>query len=210
MTLANLGKFFISGSMCALTPVLALAIEGALDRTLTSIWSLRQDVVTENVSETASFLEVPAFVAFSQETRTLRGRVTDPRGQVLDGAIVQLQNTSTLWIRSYITQSDGLYHFEEVSPSDSFQVTAKYKGVSSRTRKLSKFSSRTSAILDLVVDVWDAKPHASHPVDGHAILKNAGDQVSVQLNVHGLGKFPLGINEIINSLLFNGFGMCRG
>ena len=37
--------------------------------------------------------------------------VTDAANQPVAGAVVQLKNTKTLQIRSFITQDDGNYHF---------------------------------------------------------------------------------------------------
>jgi hypothetical protein len=109
-------------------------------------------------ARTVLVLALLTSVAFSDGTRTVRGRVTDQRGHLLAGAIVQLENDSTFWIRSYITQSDGLYHFEELSTGDSYQVRAKYNGISSRTKGVSKFSFRTLATVNLVVNLSSSKP----------------------------------------------------
>jgi hypothetical protein len=104
---------------------------------------------SDHCTRTAVLLALFTSVAFTTETRALRGRVTDEQGHALIGAIVQLQNNSTLWIRSYITQSNGLYHFEDLSSSDSYQVQAKYKGISSQTKVLSRFRSRTLATVHI-------------------------------------------------------------
>jgi hypothetical protein len=109
-------------------------------------------------SRTVLLLALLVSVAFTDGTRTLRGSVTDQRGRLLAGAIVQVHDTSTFWIRSYITQGDGLYHFEELSTGDSYQVRAKYKGISSRTKVVGKFSFRTMATVNLVVDLSYSKP----------------------------------------------------
>jgi hypothetical protein len=45
------------------------------------------------------------------EIRPLTGVVTDKRGNALSGAVVQLENTTTLGIMSYITDKDGRYFF---------------------------------------------------------------------------------------------------
>jgi protocatechuate 3,4-dioxygenase beta subunit len=45
------------------------------------------------------------------ETRSLSGVVTDNRGNGLRGAVVQVEDSVTLSVRSYITGDDGRYHF---------------------------------------------------------------------------------------------------
>ncbi len=44
-------------------------------------------------------------------TRTVEGTVTNAANQPVAKAVVQLKNTKTLQIRSFITQEDGSYHF---------------------------------------------------------------------------------------------------
>jgi len=91
--------------------------------------------------------------AFAQEIRAVRGTVTDKDGHVLAGAVVQLRNSATLQIRSYITQSDGEYHFELLSTDVTYKVQATYKGTHSRSKAVSRFSSRTLVTIDLVIDL---------------------------------------------------------
>jgi len=114
--------------------------------------------ITGHSTRTVVLFVLLTWVAFTGGTRTLRGRVTDARGHALVGAIVQVQSNSTFWIRSYITQSDGLYHFAGLFTDDSYRVQAKYNGIPSQARALSKFSSRTLATVNLVVDLSYSKP----------------------------------------------------
>jgi hypothetical protein len=85
----------------------------------------------------------------AQQTRAVRGSVKDQGGHVLAGAVVQIQNTTSHNIRSYITQKDGTYYFEELSPSVSYQLRATYRGIVGPVKTLSKFDSRTLATIDL-------------------------------------------------------------
>ena len=84
--------------------------------------------------------------------RVLQGRVMDKGGHAVPGAVVQIQSRSKYWIRSYVAQADGRYHFQELSGDESYDVHATYKGVSSRTRGLSKFSAHAVTTIDLVLD----------------------------------------------------------
>jgi len=107
----------------------------------------------KRLSGTVIFLVLFSADAFSQEIRTIRGTVTDERGQVLVGAIVQLRNSATLQIRSYMTQSDGAYHFEQLSTDVTYKLQAIYNGTSSHSKAVSRFSSRTLVTIHLVIDL---------------------------------------------------------
>jgi hypothetical protein len=48
------------------------------------------------------------------QLRPLTGVVTDKRGNTLPGAAVQLENTVTLSVVSYITGKDGKYRFNRL------------------------------------------------------------------------------------------------
>jgi hypothetical protein len=67
----------------------------------------------------------------------------------VNGAVVQLKNTKTLQVRSFITKEDGTYHFYDLSLDIDFELKADYQGESSNTKKLSSFDSRKQNILNL-------------------------------------------------------------
>ena len=52
----------------------------------------------------------------SDQTRSVQGVVTGPDDKGVEGAIVQLKNTKTLQIRSFLTQPDGTYVFPRFEP----------------------------------------------------------------------------------------------
>ena len=95
--------------------------------------------------------------AFSQDkkrkgddhTRSVHGVVLGPNEKPVSGAVVQLKNTKTLEIRSFITQDNGNYYFHELSTDVDYELRADYKGAASPTKSLSSFDSRKEAILDL-------------------------------------------------------------
>ena len=93
------------------------------------------------------------FVACGQQFRTVRGTVKDHNGHVLSGAIVQIKDRTTLQIRSFVTQNDGAYHFGDISADITYHLRAKYAGLSSPEKILSKFHSETMAVVDLTIDL---------------------------------------------------------
>jgi hypothetical protein len=98
-----------------------------------------------------------ATVASGQWSRSVHGTVRDQDGHLLVGAAVQIQNDSTLEMRSYITQADGAYHFEGLSRNDTYQLQALYHGILGPDKHLSKFDSRTKNAVDLKIDL--SHPH---------------------------------------------------
>jgi Carboxypeptidase regulatory-like domain len=82
-------------------------------------------------------------------TRTLEGQVTSPDDAPVSGAVVQLKNTKTLQIRSFITRENGSYYFEGLSPDVDYELRADSQGMSSSTKTLSSFDSRKAATINL-------------------------------------------------------------
>ena len=84
-------------------------------------------------------------------TRSVQGAVTNPDDSPAIGAVVQLENTKSLQIRSFITKEDGVYHFYELGTDVDFKLKAEDKrtGAASDTKTLSSFDSRKQAIINL-------------------------------------------------------------
>lgn len=83
--------------------------------------------------------------------RSITGTVMDRHREPLAGAVVQVHSESTLSVISYITGRNGSYFFKHLSPDDSYEVFATYRGYRSRRVRLSKFDSRTSRDLSLII-----------------------------------------------------------
>ncbi len=81
--------------------------------------------------------------------RTVEGTVTDANDNPLDGTIVQLKNTKTLQIRSFVTQQHGAYYFHGLSPDVDYEIHAEYQGISSATKTVSSFDSRKEVVINL-------------------------------------------------------------
>jgi protocatechuate 3,4-dioxygenase beta subunit len=83
--------------------------------------------------------------------RMVHGVVLDQQSHPVDHAAVQIENGWTLQIRSYVTQSDGEYHFAGLSPDYNYKITAEYDGIRSATRTLSKFDSHKNSDVNLTI-----------------------------------------------------------
>jgi hypothetical protein len=96
-------------------------------------------------------------VAFSQRNdsndditvRSVQGIVTDASGHPVPKAVVQLKDTKTLQIRSFITDSDGSYHFAGLSPDVEYELKAEHDGTSSSKKTLGVFNTQKTATINL-------------------------------------------------------------
>lgn len=86
------------------------------------------------------------------KNRSLSGVVRDVSENAADSAIVQLKDTKSRQVRSFITKEDGAYHFHGLSADVDYEVKAQRKGLSSDTKTLSEFDSRKAAVINLKLD----------------------------------------------------------
>ena len=84
--------------------------------------------------------------------RAVQGIVTDASGNPVPGAVVQLKNTKTLQVRSFITKEQGDYYFNGLSPDVDYELRAEANGVSSGSKGLSSFDSRKQAVINLTLN----------------------------------------------------------
>ena len=81
--------------------------------------------------------------------RSLQGQVSDTDDKPVTGAVVQLKDTHTLQVRSFITQDTGEYRFSGLRADTDYEIKADYNGMSSDTRRLSNFDARKIAMVNL-------------------------------------------------------------
>jgi len=89
--------------------------------------------------------------------RNVMGMVVDAQDQPANGAVVQLKDMRTLQVRSFITQSDGAYHFTGLRPDIDYQITAKFGDMTAVARTLSIFDNRKEAVLNFKLDKPEKK-----------------------------------------------------
>jgi hypothetical protein len=83
--------------------------------------------------------------------RSVSGVVTNSSGAPLKGAVVQLENTKTLQIRSFIATDDGTYIFNGLNTDVDYQLSAQWSGKRSGTKTLSSFDSRPQVKINLEI-----------------------------------------------------------
>jgi hypothetical protein len=103
----------------------------------------------------ALFVLALATFAFGQkkskepQEKSVSGIVTDASGNPVPGAIVQLKNTKTLQVRSFIAKDMGEYYFQGLATDVDYELKADANGKSSGTRTLSSFDSHPEAKINL-------------------------------------------------------------
>ena len=106
------------------------------------------------LSKIALAIILPVFAAFEcgfaqSSTRSVRGIVTDREGAPLPSSVVQIEDTVTLNIRSFITGNDGAYYFMDLTPDRDYMIRARHRNVWGRAKTLSQFDSRKEATVSL-------------------------------------------------------------
>lgn len=84
--------------------------------------------------------------------RTVEGMVKDKSGDPVHGAVVYLQDTKSLAVRSYLSDAQGRFHFRELSMDADFDLWAELQGKRSKTRGISHFNSKNDLDYTLKVD----------------------------------------------------------
>jgi hypothetical protein len=90
--------------------------------------------------------------------RSVQGVVVDNEDKPVVGAVVQLKDVRTLQMRSYITKTDGEYHFSSLKIDDDYEVEARNNSMTSGPKKISIFDSRKIVIQNLKADKPEKKP----------------------------------------------------
>ena len=79
----------------------------------------------------------------------VRSVVSDENGKPVSGAVVQLKDLRTLWIRSYISRRTVPYQFAQLDPNVDYELSAAHGNASSPAKTLSKFDERPLAYVNL-------------------------------------------------------------
>jgi hypothetical protein len=85
----------------------------------------------------------------SSTSRAIEGTVLSANGAPVPGAIVQIKDSKTLQVRSYIAQQDGKYQFWGLSYDINYQLRAMAGGLTSKNKTVSVFNSRPKITLNL-------------------------------------------------------------
>lgn len=84
-----------------------------------------------------------------ENTRMVQGVVKDPKDELVEGAVVQIKDTKTKEVRSFITLEDGSYRFHGLSTEIDYELRAMHEEQESDTRRLSVYNSNKKATINL-------------------------------------------------------------
>lgn len=118
------------------------------------------------------FFALSLLMSAQTATTSLRGTITDPKGALVQGAVVTLNNPSTGFSRSTKSGNDGVYQFLEVPPA-SYTLTVTVPGFA--TLKQDKVTLQVSqpATLDVAMQVKGTTEVVE--VSGEAPMVNTTD-----------------------------------
>lgn len=103
------------------------------------------------VASIALLLWIPCGAQYTP--RPVTGVVTDKAGNTLPGAVVQIEDTHSLQVRSYITKKDGRYQFNDLNDDIDYTIRARYKNWWSESKTLSRFNSSPHPMVNLVIPI---------------------------------------------------------
>src|SRR5712692_6738432 len=118
------------------------------------------------------FLVFSTLIAAQTAATSLRGRVYDPKGAVLQGAVVTLNNPATGYSRTTKSGTDGVYQFLEVLPA-TYTLTVTVSGFATLKQDNVILQVSQPATLDITMQVKGATEVVE--VSGEAPLVNTSD-----------------------------------
>jgi hypothetical protein len=118
------------------------------------------------------FLAVSILASAQSATTSLRGTITDPKGAVLQGATVTLNNPATGYSRTTKSGNDGAYQFLEVPPA-TYTLTVTATGFATLKEEGVRLMVSTPATLNFTVAVQGQS--VTVEVSGTAPLVNTTD-----------------------------------
>jgi hypothetical protein len=110
------------------------------------------------VAATVAVTLLGAVPARSQQpnpsVRSLSGTVTDTSHEPIRGAIVELRNSNTLEVVTYLTDENGSYNFKRLDGNVDYEVWVIFRGKPSAARSISKFDSHMIKVINFTVRVY--------------------------------------------------------
>lgn len=95
----------------------------------------------------------PAATTKVPKLRTVEGMVCSKEGAPIQGAVVYLQDTKSLSVKSYLSDLQGRFHFRQLSMNADFDLWAELNGKRSKTKSISQFNSKTDLSYKLKLPV---------------------------------------------------------
>lgn len=95
---------------------------------------------------------VTGYAEAKQESRTVRGRVSNKDGSAVKGAVVHLKDLRGLSQKSYITPDNGEYRFGALNSSTDYEIWAEFEGKKSSVKHISSFDAKNTFEITLTIN----------------------------------------------------------
>jgi len=79
--------------------------------------------------------------------------VCSNEGAPIQGAVVYLQDSKSLAVKSYLSDAQGHFHFRQLSMTLDYDLWAELNGKRSKTKSISQFNSKTDLQYKLTLSV---------------------------------------------------------
>jgi hypothetical protein len=83
--------------------------------------------------------------------RDVTGTVTDEGHEPIRGAVVELRNTKTNEVSTYLTDQAGHYTFKRLDGHTDYEIWVIFRGNHSPTRSISMFDNHTAKTIDFKI-----------------------------------------------------------
>lgn len=90
----------------------------------------------------------------ARSLRTLSGIITDGGHEPIRNAVVELRNSNTDQMITFITDTSGRYSFKRLDSHTDFQVWVLFRGHRSETRSISMFDSHLDKVINFTVRTY--------------------------------------------------------
>lgn len=84
--------------------------------------------------------------------RVVQGKVLSASDAPVPNAVVYLKDMKSLAVKSFITGSDGVYRFGQLTPGVDYAVYAELNGKKSSVKTVSAFDAKNQFIINLHLD----------------------------------------------------------
>jgi len=92
--------------------------------------------------------------------RSVQGVVLDAQDKPVPHAVVQLEDSRSLQVRSFISSDDGSYHFSGLKTDVDYRLKAMFNDMVSATKTFSVFDTRKTGVYNLKLDQKAPAPKA--------------------------------------------------
>jgi hypothetical protein len=83
------------------------------------------------------------------DARTVSGIVSDPDHEPIRGAVVELENSSTHEVVSFITNADGHFVFHRLDSHADFRIWATFRNQKSAIHNISMFDDHIDKVIGI-------------------------------------------------------------